>query len=379
MNEIGALVEKYNIYNGKMAVQRLNESCPVAMVTPGFSPERIIDLSKNDPGALLKSTLIWECLACGLCRQLTDGKVDMSRFIREVRIHAAAGGYFGTETHGGLLMSVQRINATSALHPKRTDWITKPLRVVHGKGKYLYWVGGAPFFSAVMPELGSAALDSARAAILLLNHLGVKPVVLEDERFSGHDLLWTGNKEGFLALARKNLKAIMGSGADVVIVSSPEDYYTLGRSYREYCGDFDFEVCHITEFIAKHLDRLKFREWKKRVTYHDPCRLGRGMGIYDAPREILMAIPGIELVEMKNTRELSLCCGTSCWINCNRYSKMMQVNRLHEAAATGAEILITTCWECAIHFYCAIRPEAWRQVSMDIKDLVTMAASLSLE
>jgi Fe-S oxidoreductase len=123
---------------------------------------------------------------------------------------------------------------------------------------------------------------------------------------------------------------------------------------------------------------LEFSESGKRVTYHDPCRLGRGMKVYDAPREILRAIPGLELVEMKNKRELSSCCGTSCWINCGGYSKLMQVNRLKEAAASGAEALVTTCWECAIHFRCTLRPEAWQQTSMEVEDLTVLAVSLLL-
>jgi Fe-S oxidoreductase len=101
------------------------------------------------------------------------------------------------------------------------------------------------------------------------------------------------------------------------------------------------------------------------------------MDVYDAPRDILRAIPGLELVEMKNTREFSACCGTSCWTNCNRYSKLMQINRLREAADVGAETVVTTCWECAIHFQCATRPEAWRQVAMDVKDLIVLAESLA--
>jgi Fe-S oxidoreductase len=296
----------------------------------------------------------------------------MSRFVRELRGLAAAAGSRGSETHGGLLLAVQRLDSTSAFRPKRAAWITEPLQVSRAKGEYLFWVGGAPFFAAALPDLQPTAVESARAALRLLNHLGIRPVVLEGERFSGHDLLWTGDEEAFHKLAEWNLQAIRGSGARKLIVSSPEDYYTLAVSYRETFGDPDFEVCHISELLAQNLSRLRFKEWKAVVTYHDPCRLGRGMGVYDPPRELLRAIPGLRLVEMEHARELSLCCGTSCWTGCNRYSKLMQLGRLKEAAATGAATLVTSCWECALHFRCALRSSAWQQVRLQVADLVAL-------
>lgn len=370
------LVDKYNIHDVTEYACRLNEACPVAKVNPDFSPEKIAKVARKNPKDLLKSPMIWECLACGLCGVVTGGRVNMSYFVRDMRQKAANAGFGGTATHGGMLITAQRMNDIKSLKPDRTKWISDPLKATFKKGKYLYWVGGAPFFDAVMPELNTGALDSARAAILLLNRLGIEPVVLKEERFSGHDLLWTGDKKGFRSLAEKNLMAIKKSGAEMVIVSSPEDYYTIAKSYREYFGELDFEVCHITEFAAKNLSKLKFREYRERAAYHDPCRLGRGMGVYDAPRQILGAIPGMELVKMKGEREFSSCCGTSCWMNCNRYSKLMQVNRLKESVDAGARVFITTCQECIIHFRCATRSEAWRQVSIDVKDLIVLAVSL---
>ena len=375
MVDLRKLVKKHHIDDVAFYARSLNEACPVAGVKEDFSPERVAHLAENDPDALVKSTLIWDCLTCGLCREVTAGVVDMSRFVRDARREAVESGLPVPASHGGMLMTAQRLSANCALQPNRIGWITEPLEVLFGKGTHLYLVGAAPFLDAALPELKPTALDAARAAIRLLNRLGVRPVILEDERPSGHDLLWTGDVEGFRAVARLNMEAIEKSGARTVIVSSPEDYHTLSTSYPEHVGTRNTEICHITEFIATHLSCLRFNEWPRRVTYHDPCRLGRGMGVYDPPREILRAIPGVELVEMAKTRNQAPCCGTSCWINCNRYSKLMQINRLREAVTTGAAVLTTTCSACLAHFRCAIRPEAWRQVSVDIEDVVTVAAS----
>jgi len=373
-DRVEQLLQKYNIEDIESQSETLDKLCPVARVNPGFSPSRIAAAAFEAPHALLKDRMIWECLACGLCGEISGA--DMSRFIRDVREVAYSQGVSGARTHGGAFLSIQRIGADPANKPDRKSWIDKQLKVAQKRGKYLFWVGNAPFFDALMPELSPTLIESVRSAVLLLNRLGVSPVVMEDERSSGHDLLWIGDKESFLRLAEQNLAAVRDTGARTVIVSSPEDYYTLARSYPEYFGDIDFKVIHITEFIAKRLDRLQFRECRRRVVYHDPCRLGRGMGVYDAPREILRAVPGLELFEMRNARERSLCCGTSCWINCGKYSKLMQASRLQEAVDVGAEALLTACWECAIHFRCTTRPQAWQQVSIDIEDLIHLAVSL---
>ncbi len=361
--------------------RKVNELCPVAAVNPEFSPERIVRLASQDHDRLLESALIWECLACGLCRQATNGRADMSGFVREVRQEAFRKGYTGLDTHAGLLLTAQRIDAAGVPQTDRRSWISRypELQVEQRRGDTLYWVGAAPFLAAAFPGLQPTALDSTRAAIRLLNRLGIRPVVLARERFSGHDLLWTGDLEAFQRLAEENLQALRDSGARSVIVSSPEDCYTLKVSYRELAGRLPLEIRHLSELVAERVSELRFVEWPHRVTYHDPCRLGRGLGIYEAPRAVLRAVPGLELVEMERSRELAHCCGTSCWTQCTRYSKLMQVKRLQEAAATRAEALVTTCWECALHFRCATRAEAWQQVQMDVRDWAVLVAGLLQE
>lgn len=373
MNQVQEVAEKYHIADIGKRADRVNNACPVAQVNEEFSPEKIALLSEKDGDGLIKSPLIWECLTCGLCQEMSEGQ--MSDFIAEVREMAVKAGYKGTTTHGGMLLCAQQINADPSQKPNRVKWISDSLHVDYEKGDYLYWVGGAPFFDAVLREITPGIQDSAHAAIRLLNHLGIVPVILPEERFSGHDLLWTGDPQGFKKLAQQNIQAITKTGAKRVIVSSPEDYYTLAVSYKHYF-DFDVEVCHISEFIAENLAKFAFAQWENVVTYHDPCRLGRGMGVYDAPRKVLHSIPGVEVVEMENTKNLSRCCGTSCWTNCTKYSKLMQVNRIKEATATGAEVMVTACWECEIHFRCAMHTSAWQQTNIEVKDLTISVSSL---
>jgi len=372
---IHKLISRHGIPYILEAPEDFNKACPVAQVNPDFSPQDIAAYAKQTPDELPEYPLIWECLTCGKCSRESNGKVNMSDFIRGIREYAFKADFHGTSTHGNMIMAAQRLNADPAFTPPSPSW-AEGLNISSGKNRYLYWAGGAAVLAAIMPELKPSPLETARAEVKILNRLGIKPMLPAHERFSGHDLLWTGDTEHFIKLAELNIKTINDSGAETVIVSSPHDLYTLKKSYPEFCAKPDVEIVHITEFIADRISKLKFRELRKKVTFHDPCRLGRGMDIYQAPRSILKAIPGIELVEMKHAQQDSMCCGTACWTSCNAYSKLMQVNRIREAVSSEAEIMVTACNECALHFSCTQRPEAWQQVHIEIQNLVSLAMSL---
>ncbi|MDP2845991.1 MAG: (Fe-S)-binding protein [Candidatus Methanoperedens sp.] len=109
------------------------------------------------------------------------------------------------------------------------------------------------------------------------------------------------------------------------------------------------------------------------MTYHDPCILGNHLVIYDAPREVLKSIPGIEMVEMESNRSGSLCCGTSAWTNCGMDSKQIRTKRLTEAKATGAGMLVTSCPKCLIHFKCAQSEKLPDELkAIEVKDLSSL-------
>ena len=110
------------------------------------------------------------------------------------------------------------------------------------------------------------------------------------------------------------------------------------------------------------------------VTYHDPCRLGRHMGIYDAPRAALTS-NGVALKEMEHSREKALCCGVSSFMNCNEQTKALRIARMDEAAATGAKTLITTCPKCLAHFNCLKNEkDAVKKYDLDVVDLSVFLA-----
>jgi Fe-S oxidoreductase len=113
----------------------------------------------------------------------------------------------------------------------------------------------------------------------------------------------------------------------------------------------------------------------KTVTYHDPCRLGRHLGVYEAPRRVLEEL-GYKVVEMRHNRRNATCCGTNGWTHCGPANKAIQVQRLREAKATGAELMVTACLKCQIHFKCALMDAELREsAGMEMIDLATLVAA----
>jgi len=353
--------------------------CPIAKFDPAYSPRVMIEnalLGLEDE--LVYNKKLFSCLTCYTCQLECPSDVDYPMFVRGARVLAQQAGEHGDYAHSGQLQSLERIMTNPVLKQNRLDWLTNEYRTSE-QSDTLYFVGCSPYFEPVFEYSGVRTLNIAEASLKILNSLGIEPMVLPEERCCGHDMLWTGDVETFKKLAEHNSGLIKESGVKKIIFSCPEGYRTFKLDYPEYGFNLDCEIMHISELLAQKLetDGISFKEVKKKVTYQDPCRLGRHLGVYDAPRKVLQAIPGIELVEMEHNKEESICCGTSCFTNCDSYSKEIRAARLLEAKATGAETLITSCPKCQTHFKCAMvnkGEEKGPDVEIEVMDLVNLVA-----
>jgi Fe-S oxidoreductase len=194
----------------------------------------------------------------------------------------------------------------------------------------------------------------ARATAEILNRAGVEFGILgSKENCCGESIRKTGDEELFKRLARENIKAFVDNGVKKILVSSPHCYHTFKNEYPEF--KVNFEVVHISQYLFELIasGRLELTgEYDKKVTYHDPCYLGRHNGIYDEPREVLKKIPGLELVEMVDSLENSLCCGGGggrIWMETVKGERFSDL-RLQQAVDAGAEVLATSCPYCITHF-----------------------------
>jgi Fe-S oxidoreductase len=297
--------------------------------------------------------------------------INFPEFIRLMRDEAHSLGYDGTPAHNGMLQTIMSIQ-TKNIQQNRLSWVEDGN--IAETGDVFYFVGCRPYFDVIFRDIDAGSLKAPQNVLKILNTCGVTPVVSDNERCCGHDALWNGNEERFKALARLNIDLIQSSGAKQVVFSCPEGYHTFKNYYPKYFGEIDVEPVHILDFLAGKLDEGDIKivaSEEKIVTYHDPCRLGRLAGIYDSPRKLMNSIPGIALKEMPRSRENGTCCGTSGWMNCSSCSKEIQMQRLSEAADTGAGTLVTACPKCQIHFRCA---KAAYNLDIEITDLYDLVA-----
>ena len=346
-------------------------SCPLARVDLDYSPRRIVErVVFGEAEAVMADPHLWSCMTCGLCSARCPSNVDFVRFIIEMRAEAFQAGERGIYAHNGILQEVMRIQ-TMNVHQDRTRWLSDDMQVSE-KDETLYFVGCLPFFDVIFDDLGVRALDIACSAVRLLNRVGIAPIVSNEERCCGADLLLAGDVASFRRLAELNVEAIKASGAKRIVFTCAECYNAFKNDYPAYVGPLPFEMLHLTELLADQIDAgaLTLEPQPGLVTYHDPCRMGRYLKVHEPPRTVLTSVPEVQFVEMEDNRERAMCCGSTAWVNCSGCSKLIQREKLHQARATGARVMLTTCPKCQIHLTCAARDLNADQ-AVEVEDLIS--------
>jgi len=193
--------------------------------------------------------------------------------------------------------------------------------------------------------------DIARATAELLDKAGVDYTVMSDERCCGSVLLRLGRVGAFDALTRQNIESVEATGAKTIVTSCAGCFRTWKVDVPEKGYKYDFEVLHITEFLDRLVQerKLAFRSTKPiKVTYHDPCHLGRHAEVYEAPRRVLQSVENVQLVEMETNKRYAHCCGSGGGVK-SSYGELADKiagDRVREAERTGANILVTACPFC---------------------------------
>lgn len=215
-------------------------------------------------------------------------------------------------------------------------------RLVGGTTDTLFYVGCTFALDRTLQE-------SPRALAHLMELAGENfGLMLEDELCCGSTAKRIGHSKLFEKLRTENEKRMVQTGARRIVTACAGCYKTLKQDYPGLADQV--ELLHSTEYLVSLVDerRLRFRRASLKVTYHDPCHLGRHAGVFEEPRRLLAAVPGLRLIEMKNSRELSRCCGGGAGVK-TAYpdiSRKTALRRVKEAERTGASMLVTTCPFC---------------------------------
>lgn len=321
-------------------------SCPTARaweVTPR-QLVRLLQLGRREE--VLRPEVLYYCSQCYSCKVRCPMGIQLTEVLMEVRRLAVREGAGPLEAHQTLIGSVRNYHNPWMQPRQARDRWARNLRLKvlpRERVEVLYYPGcTAAYVSSAQPV--------ARAAAALMQSCGVDFGILgRDEVCCGSTALRVGERGLFEELAVRNLEMFNRCGAGVLVTACAGCYGVIKHEYPRL-GSLQIEVLHLSELLLRLLEdgRLELPERKMRVTYHDPCHLGRHGGIYDAPRRILEAIPGLELLEMERIRDNSLCCGAGGGVRAAYGSLVAELaeDRLREAASTGAEALITCCPFC---------------------------------
>jgi Fe-S oxidoreductase len=368
---------------------RCSDQCPANAVGRPLSP-RFLTIKARDysfehypvlgrsgngarlVGAIYSEDEVWSCTTCGACEAECPLCVEYIDKIVDLRRGLVDEGNVPQSLQKPLKALESRGNPYGKLEKKRGDWAKGRVSVLNGNGnraQTLYFVDSITSYDDRIQAIG-------RATAQLLSRTGGGFGILgAGERDSGHDVRRFGEETLFLALRDHNTEAIRASGVRRIVTSDPHAYNALKHDYRDIPP-----VEHISQVLAREVraGNIRFQPVANRAdvyTYHDPCYLGRHNQIFDDPRQVLDAVPGLKRVEMSRCRDRSFCCGGGglALFYEPQEDGRMGVKRVRMAAEAGASVIVTACPFCMVNIEDAIKV-AGMEGKMTAIDLVELAA-----
>jgi Fe-S oxidoreductase len=355
--------------------------CPFGYLMD-FPPGRMIaGLRAEEFDLVMKTDTVWMCVSCYACSQICPSKIPITAgLMTRTKEELLLSGNVPSELQSALENSQRYGNPLGESPRKRADWTTgiQPQISILGRDRQpvevLWFVGD---YASYHPRVQLVAKSLAK----VLNAMGVNFGILGPEENSDGDTQRLSGERGlFEMLAEKNGKAFSRYQFDRIITSDPHAFNAIKNEYPKL--GISYPVQHYTEFLAERMDLLKpliKQEVQATVAYHDPCYLGRVNGVFNEPRMLLEAIPGIKLEEMAHNHASSLCCGGGgggMWLDGFQWEKAharLSEWRVHEAVATGANILAVACPYEPPRFEDAIKMTQQAQ-HLVVKDIVELLA-----
>jgi Fe-S oxidoreductase len=308
------------------------------------------DFDYEDAPELVR--FLYTCTTCGACEMNCQRLQDKEplQVNETLRAQLVRDGIGPMPEHKGLIKSVKNYdNPWMQPRTQRDRWARKIAikDINRDKAETLFFVGCTTAFDNTQWHVAQNTARILLAGGTDLGMLGKKEICC------GSPVARIGDRETFIALAKRNIELLNDTGVQEIVTFCPGCYRALSYDYREIPGvpKLKARIFHTSEYIDKLIQEEKLKitsELKMRVTWHDPCHLGRHCGIYEAPRNILKAIGGVELVEMERIKDQSWCCGGGGGVRTAfmDFAQKTATKRIEEARKTGAEAIVTACPFC---------------------------------
>jgi Fe-S oxidoreductase len=328
-------------------------------------------------GSIFSEDEIWSCTTCGACEEECPLLIEYIDKIVDLRRGLVEDGNVPQSIQKALKALESRGNPYGKVAKKRADWTrtaefqeASSVEVLEGGG-----VADTLYFVDSITSYDDRIQLIARATAKILDRAGESFAILGPaEQDSGHDVRRFGEEMLYIALRDHNVEAIKASGVRRIVTSDPHAYNALKHDYKDVPP-----VEHISELIARAVKSGKIRlspleDTSDVYVYHDPCYLGRHNQIYEAPRDVLDAIPGMRRVEMSRCRDRSFCCGGGGLMQFYepKEDQRMGVKRVKMAAEVGANVIITACPFCMVNMEDAIKVAGMesKMTAIDLTELV---------
>jgi len=339
-----------NLTGKQLSPMHIVEGIKDHMVAIGHQGERNVDLVEPSPlvPSVISESSIWDCLNCGACMEECPVTVEHVPTIMDMRRHLVLEESKAPESAMNALLSLeQRGHPWRGTQYSRTDWaegLDVPTLADKPDAEVLFWVGCTPAL-----EQRSQAI--ARSMAKVLKAAKVDFAILGDEETcTGDPARRMGNEYLFQILAQQNIDTMNGYNVKKVVTTCPHCFNTMKNEYPQLGGNF--EVLHYSQFVDQLIKKGNIKPVKMldvTMAYHDSCFLGRHNGVYDEPRDVAKAIPGLKLVEMgSRCRERGFCCGAGgghMWIEESQGERVNHV-RTDQFLETEADMVGVSCPFC---------------------------------
>ena len=315
---------------------------------------------------------MYKCTGCGNCEVVCHANIPLVEFWESVRKWMVDEGAGPMPAHKGMGDKVGAVHNPYGEKPsKRGDWWPKEVERSPSPDVMFFAGCTGAYRQQMLPQTGVRVL--ARAG-LKINTLGT------EEWCCSSPLIRTGVQKYSLECAEHVVEGADGMGAKDMVMTCSGCYKTVSTDFGKFYAKTGQNVYHLSQYVEKLIAEKKLplnHEFKAKVTYHDPCHMGRHMGVFDAPRNVMKKIKGLELVEMDRTRENSRCCGAGGGYK-SQYNEMavnIAAERIRDAEATGAEILLTCCPFCVVNLTQGAKQIGSKIKVMDLSEVLLMVTA----